>query len=109
MNPFSLLAGLGLRDLRRVLALVVVAAIGAGCSKTQPTCIDPSTIDLVKQGVEETLEKALSGSGSDTELLDRLNKRMQIAVTTIRTSNKDEKIGKVTCEASLEITLANAD
>ena len=108
MKTFSLLAGLGLRDLRRVIALVVVAAIGAGCSKTQPTCIDPSTIDLVKQGVEETLGKALSGSGSDTELLDRLKKRMQIAVTTVRTSNKDEKIGKVTCEASLEITLANA-
>lgn len=109
MKTFSLLAGLGLRDLRSVIALVVVAAICAGCSKTQPNCIDPSTIELVKQGVEETLEKALSGSGGNTELLDRLKKRMQIAVTTIRTSSKDEKIGKVTCEASLEITLANAD
>jgi len=109
MKTFSLLAGLGLRDLRSVIALVVVAAICAGCSKTQPNCIDPSTIDLVKQGVEETLDKALSGSGGNTELLDRLKKRMQIAVTTIRTSSKDEKIGKVTCEASLEITLANAD
>ncbi len=109
MKPFSLLAGLGLRDARSVIALVVVAAICAGCSKTQPNCIDPSTIDLVKQGVDETLEKALSGSGGNTELLDRLKKRMQIAVTTIRTSSKDEKIGKVTCEAALEITLANAD
>ena len=98
-----------LRHVPRIAALALIALVFAGCSKTQPACIDEPTIQLVKEAVVESLEKDLSGAGSDTGLLDRLEKRMQIAVTTIRTSNKDDKIGKVTCEASLEITLANAD
>jgi len=98
-----------LRHVPRIAALALIALVFAGCSKTQPACIDEPTIQLVKEAVVESLEKDLSGVGSDTGLLDRLEKRMQIAVTTIRTSNKDDKIGKVTCEASLEITLANAD
>jgi len=97
------------RDLRAFIALGCIATVLIGCSKVQPTCIDESTVDLVKQGFAETLEKEISGSDSNTELLDRLKKRMQVAITTIRTSGKDEKIGKVTCEASLEITLANVD
>ena len=92
-----------------VIALAFMSMVLAACSKTQPACIDDATINLVKEAIVESLEKDLSGSGSKADVLDRLKKRMQVAVTTIRTSSKDEKIGKVTCEASLEITLANAD
>jgi len=97
-----------LRNLRTVIALACAALIFAGCARTQPACIDEPTINLVKEAVVEALEQDLSASGANAGLLDGLKKRMQVAITTIRTSNKDEKIGKVTCEASLEITLANA-
>lgn len=90
------------------VAIVLCATVLAGCGKTQPTCLDDSTIALVKQLIEESLEKEVKGASTDTALLDRVKKRIQIAVTTIRTSNKDEKIGKVTCDAALEITVANA-
>ncbi|WP_305823598.1 hypothetical protein [Massilia brevitalea] len=109
MNYSSPLAVFKLHNLPRLIALAFVAVIFAGCSKTQPACIDEPTVNLVKEAVVESLEQDLSGSGAQAGLLDLLKKRMQIAVTTIRTSNKDDKIGKVTCEASLEITLANAD
>jgi len=109
MNYFAPRAAGKLRDVQSLIGIILFATVLAGCSKTQPTCIDEPTIALVKQAVEESLQKDLSAADSDTALLDRLKKRIQIAVTTIRTSNKDEKIGKVTCEASLEITLANAD
>ena len=95
-----------LHDVKSLVAVLLCATVLAGCGKTQPTCLDESTITLVKQLVEESLEKELKGT--DTALLDRVKKRIQIAVTTIRTSNKDEKIGKVTCDASLAITVANA-
>lgn len=98
-----------LYDFRSLMAIVLFATIVVGCGKTQPTCIDDPTITLVKQAVEESLQKDVSDASKDTALLDRLQRRIQIAVTTIRTSNKDEKIGKVTCDASLEITLKNAD
>lgn len=89
------------------MAMMLLAAVAVGCGKTQPACIDEATIALVKQGFEESLQEDIAGASKDVALLDRLKKRIQIAVTTIRTANKDEKVGKVTCDAALEITLAN--
>lgn len=97
-----------LHDFKSFVAIVLCATVLAGCGKTQPACLDESTITLVKQLIEGSLEKDLKSASTDTALLDRVKKRIQIAVTTIRTSNKDEKICKVTCDASLEITVANA-
>lgn len=96
-------------DFKSIIALVLVATAVVGCGKSTPTCIDESTVTLVKQAFEEALEKELSTGGGDPALLERVKKRIQIAITTIRTSNKDDKIGKVSCDASLQITLANAD
>lgn len=98
-----------LRVLKSLSAIVLCATVVVACGKTQPSCIDASTTTLVKQIVEESLQKDILGANHSTMLFDRLKKRIQVAVTTIRTSNKDEKIGKVTCDASLEITVANAD
>lgn len=91
------------------IALGLVAAILTGCTKSQPTCIDDATISLVKQAVDESLEKQLSDGAKDDALFARVKKRIQVAITTIRTSKKDDKIGKVSCDASLEITIANPE
>lgn len=97
-----------LYDFKAIIALVLFTTVIAGCGKTPPTCIEESTVTLVRQAFEESLQKDLSTT-SDPALLDRVKKRIQIAITTIRTSNKDDKIGKVSCDASLQITLTNAD
>jgi hypothetical protein len=109
MKYLALPSAATLRELRSLLATALFATVLFGCGKTPPTCIDEPTITLVKQVVANALEKDLVDAGKDAALVDRLKQRIQIAVTTIRTSNKDEKIGKVTCDASLEITLAKAD
>lgn len=90
-----------------LFAVGLLAVIFAGCTNTQPACIDESTLGLVKQAVEKSLAKALKDADKDAALFERVKQRIQIAVTTIRTANKDEKIGKVTCDATLEITIAN--
>lgn len=107
MNSLAPLAVRKLHLVPRFVAIIFIATILAACGKVQPTCIDEPTVTLVKQLVEEALAKDMAAAG-DSAMLDRLKQRMQVAVTTIRTSNKDEKIGKVTCQASLEITLADA-
>lgn len=107
MKSLAPLAVRKLHDARTFVAVVFFATVLAACGKDQPTCIDEPTVTLVKQLVDEALVKDMAAA-SDSGMLDRLKQRMQVAVTTIRTSNKDEKIGKVTCQASLEITLADA-
>jgi len=107
MKNFAHLITVRLQPLKLSIAVLLFATVIVGCNKNQPSCVDDSAISLVKQIVEESLQKEVGNDGGDTVLLDRVKKRIQIAVTTIRTSNKDEKIGKVTCDASLEITLAN--
>lgn len=108
MNHFADLVVAKIPSFKLSIAILLVAAIAAGCSKNVPSCSDTSAIGLVKEMVEESLQKEISSAGGDSALFDRVKKQIQIAVTTIRASNKDEKIGKVTCEASLEIAVANA-
>lgn len=97
-----------LRALQYLSAIVLCAAAIVACGNTQPSCIDASATTLVKQIVEESLQKEISGTSNDTVFFDRIRKGIQIAVKNIRTSKKDDTIGKVTCDASLEVTVENA-
>lgn len=96
-------------SIRSLFAILLIATITVGCTKSAPTCIDDSVIALVKQAVDKKLAKEVAGDNKNTDLLERLKQRIQIAVTTIRTSNKDDKIGKVSCDASLEISIKNPE
>lgn len=94
---------------KSVMAIVLFSTVVVGCGKKQATCTDLSTTALVKQAVEETLQKVLTGMSNNTALAQRVKQRIDISINNIRTSTKDEKIGKVTCEATLAITLADID
>lgn len=94
---------------RSVIAIVLFSTVVFGCGKQQATCTDVSTISLVRQGVDEALKKVVPGMSNNTALIYRVKQRIDISINNIRTSTKDEKIGKVTCEATLAITLTDID
>ncbi len=77
----------------------------AGCGAKTPPCADPKSIDLVRQIFHDALQKQAVASGLDKSLADQITSAVQITVTMIRTANRDDKLDKYTCEASLEAKL----
>lgn len=84
------------------LAITTVAAILLlqGCSASGPKCSDARTIELVRKIFRQGVEKQFAvGQLSPEPVL----KDTEVSLTTIRTVSYDEKIGKSTCEAVLEV------
>jgi hypothetical protein len=82
---------------------LVVAAL-AGCGNKPPACGDEQNMTVVKQIFNDELAASNNQPSQDTGWLDKFKQGSKIEFSTIRTTGLDEKIGKVSCAATMVTT-----
>lgn len=90
----------------KVLAVSVPAVLLAGCGFLQPDvgCNETSTQDLVKQILQQEIEKKFNDPRVQVAY-QAVAGQLAITVDSIRTEAQDEKINKHTCKADLSVSL----
>jgi hypothetical protein len=83
----------------------VLAALVAGCAKKPPDCADPKTVGLVKQIYLDAVRKAASDSAPGASFIDEIVNSIPMQLSLIRVQAVDEKVGRYSCDADLEVTL----
>lgn len=91
--------------MQRTLMLSLAVLALAGCGPKAPGCNDEQTLGLVKNIYFQTLTRKQNEPSEDASLLDAMKRDVKLAITTVRTAASDEKVGKLTCQATLEATL----
>lgn len=89
----------------QIVFIALIALTFSACGSKTPPCGDPQTLGLVKQICRQSLEQQVASTGLDKSLIDQIIAAVPLDVVMIRTTSHEEKIGKYTCEASLEATL----
>jgi hypothetical protein len=87
------------------------------CSSKPPQCNDESTLALVKKIYMNLLTEKVGALGQQPALLAKMKSNVKLSINTILATANDEKIGKVTCKATLvadlpefaKFSLENAD
>ena len=80
--------------MRGCIAVITLALLGA-CSSTAPKCSDSRTTDTAM----EIVQKKFAGQIGEDAV-----KQLGLKLINIRTTGLDEKLGKYTCAADLEIS-----
>ncbi len=88
-----------------MLVIPISVVVLFGCGKSQPACGDQSTIDLVKKTCQDGLQQDIASIGRDKAAADTILNAFQFVVSSVRTAGRDDKVGKLTCEAVLEVKL----
>jgi hypothetical protein len=86
--------------IRGVLIGVIAFALTA-CSSKPPQCNDESTLGLVKEIYTNLLTEKVGALGQQPALLAKMKSSVKLSINTILATANDEKIGKVTCKATL--------
>jgi hypothetical protein len=88
------------------LSLAVLAL--AGCGNKPPSCADEKTVTIIKSMFLENFQEQRN-EPSVRQVLGELNFKSvnaeAISVSEVRTTNNDEKLGKLTCEGTIAIKL----
>lgn len=86
----------------RFAALVALATL-TGCADKGPTCSDESTVSVVKAMYQEAMGTILVAAPDAAAARTQIAAGTSVEVRSIRTVGKDEKIGLMSCEASLSV------
>lgn len=94
---------------RRAMALVLALGIGllAGCGDQLPTCSDPAVQDLVQQILFNEMATQNSLRPPVPGWLENAKKVAQVKLAMIRTTSTNERYGRRSCEAELQVRLPN--
>jgi hypothetical protein len=88
----------------KVACLSLVIAALAGCGNKPPACGDEQNMTVVKQIFNDELAASNVQPSQDTGWLDKFKQASKTEFSTIRTTGLDEKIGKVSCAATMVTT-----
>lgn len=88
----------------RYLPLLAILCT-AGCAPKTPDCGDEKTIALVKKIYSDAVLETAKTTKADLRHVEAVLARLPVRLTYVRTQSIDEKVGKYSCEADLEIVL----
>ena len=94
-------------DMKKVKILLMASVLLlAACGKNTPQCSDPEVLSLVKSIYQQTANKAISGEPAKSQARFRYTeKESKLSVETITVDSVDEKVGKSSCQADLQVTV----
>ena len=82
----------------KTLNTIVISAISlvlfTGCNDEAPNCSDSLTTDLVIEIANEEIVKSIGQSNAE---------KIKLSVESIRTTDKNEKVGSFECAADLKV------
>lgn len=92
------------------LALVSATVAIVSCDESVPACSDQQTKDLVSQIFFDDVPRSRSPADlalREAAWLETVKKVAKVTLQAVRTSAIDEKVGKISCEATLLVELPN--
>lgn len=84
---------------------MLAAALLAACGTATPECGSNDTVALVKQVFWEQIENQPKFTTADSRWFEKLKKLAAVKVSSIRTTGTDEKLGRISCEGTLEVQM----